>query len=53
MWISSLVKGQLGRSQLAGACSGGDVTVSDESCTEQYERVMIAHGHECIRGNMK
>lgn len=31
----------------------GDVTVSDESCTEQYERVMRAHGHECKRGNMK
>ena len=31
----------------------GDVTVSDESCTEQYERVMRAHGHQCIRGNTK
>lgn len=31
----------------------GDVTVSDESCTEQYERVMRAHGHECKRGNIK
>lgn len=47
------MRGQLGRSQLAGACSRGDVTVSDESCTEQYERVMIAHGHECIRENTK